>query len=321
MTDIIAYDALIVVTPADFVRVKVNYDRLFDLLPVRKIIFIGSDEVCHMAVELPYGDKVSWINENDIVNFDEVHSLLEKRLEPVLNGEKLPRRVTGWYYQQFLKMQYAYICPDEYYMVWDGDTVPCKKFSMFSAEAKPYLDLKHEEHEEYFVTLSKILPGMGKVIGPSFISEHMLMNKAIMTDMLKDIESNPNIDGDKYWEKILNAIPTEKLQSNSFSEFETYGTYVALRHQNAYKLRDWHSFRYGSEFFVPETMKDSDFEWLGRDFFAISFEKNQSVRPDHANLFDNPEYQSKLSARQMLQVVQEVMSEGYEEKWDKIGGN
>ena len=48
----------------------------------------------------------------------------------------------------------------------------------------------------------------------------------------------------------------------------------------------------------------------------ISFEKNQSVRADHENLFNNPAYQSKLTARQMLQIAQEEFTEGYKEEWN-----
>ena len=52
-------------------------------------------------------------------------------------------------------------------------------------------------------------------------------------------------------------------------------------------------------------------------YLYFSFEKNQSVREDHKNLFDNPEYQEKLSARQMLEAVQPEFNGGYVEVWDK----
>ena len=311
------YDALIMVTPNDFKRVEMNYDRLVRFLPVRKIIFVGSAAVGEMVKDLPYGERVGFINENDILSFDDVHAIMERNLRDELNGSKLPRNITGWYYQQFLKMQYAYLCKDEYYMVWDGDTVPCGEFSMFKEDTEiPYLDLKHEEHEDYFVTLEKILPGMHKIIGPSFISEHMLMRCDIMKKLIETIERNGNILGERFYEKILNAIEPSKLTSNSFSEFETYGTFTALTEPNTYMLRDWHSFRYGAEFFRPTEMDDGDYAWLKKDFFAISFEKNQSVREDHDNLFNNKDYQKLLSARKMLEVVQEAMNDGYREEWN-----
>ena len=49
---------------------------------------------------------------------------------------------------------------------------------------------------------------------------------------------------------------------------------------------------------------------------AISFEKWSEVREDHSNLFDNPEYQKKLSARKMLEIAQEEFTDGYKEVWD-----
>lgn len=118
--------------------------------------------------------------------FDVVHKAMGERMESLLAGRQLPRNITGWYYQQFLKMQYARMCKDKYYMVWDGDTIPCRRFSMFSEDGKPYLDLKHEYHGEYFNTLAKLIPDLHKCIGKSFISEHMLMRCDLMCEKLGD---------------------------------------------------------------------------------------------------------------------------------------
>lgn len=60
---------------------------------------------------------------------------------------------------------------------------------------------------------------------------------------------------------------------------------------------------------------ERDYEWMGRDFYAISFEKLHTVREDHENLFNNPRYQDKLTTRQMVEIVQEE-AEGYNEVWD-----
>ena len=42
----------------------------------------------------------------------------------------------------------------------------------------------------------------------------------------------------------------------------------------------------------------------------------RSVREDLENLFNNPRYQDKLTARQMVEIMQEE-SEGYNEVWDE----
>lgn len=312
------YDALIMAVPSDYLRLEHLYGKLLDTMPVRRICFVGNEEVGRLVSESGYGDRLGFINENEILSFDEVHNVMKDALSVRLNGQELPRGVTGWYYQQFLKMKYSSICKDDYYLVWDGDTVPCAPFSMFrEGTSIPYFDLKTEYHEEYFVTLSKLLPGMGKVIKKSFISEHMLMRKEIMQELISEIERNESLKGTKFYEKIIYSIPPEKLTSNSFSEFETYGTYTALKHMDAYRLRDWHSFRYGGDFFDSKKIGDEDFKWLSVDFNAISFEKGHEVRDDHKNLFDNKEYQEKLTARQMLEIAQEEFKgDSFIESWD-----
>lgn len=241
---------------------------------------MGNGEVGQLVAESGLGEQAGYLPEDDILPFDAVHKVMQK--------------------------------------AFDREDMPCKPFPMFSQESGlPYLDLKHEYHEEYFRTLEKLLPGMHKCIEQSFISEHMLINREIMGNLIRDIEANGQIPGETFYEKIIHAIPPERLVSNSFSEFETYGTYVAFRRPMAYKLRSWNSFRYAGQFLDPSTIGDEDYEWLGKSFDALSFEKGHTVRSDHQNLFDNKEYQSKLSARQMLEIAQEEFKDSYIEVWNK----
>lgn len=311
------FDALIVVTPADCERLLLLYYRLIDNFDYGNLCFIGSRGVAGLVENSQVTDRSDWIDENDILPFAEVHACMSDRLHSIIGDNPLPRGITGWYYQQFLKMQYAFICKDEYYMVWDGDTLPCRKINMFSLETgQPYLDLKHEYHPEYFETMGKILPGFGKVIERSFISEHMLFRADIMRSLITEIEKNENIPGTKFWEKIINAIEPEKIYDSAFSEFETYGTFVALRYSSVYKLREWHSFRLGGTFFDIKTICDRDFEWLGRDFDAISFEKGHTLLEESKGFFDNPEVQQKISAKKLLQAAQMEYKDGYKEIWE-----
>jgi hypothetical protein len=313
----IHFDTLVVITPQDVTRLLKLYPRLVDNISYGKICFVGAKEVGEIVCsDENIGGSVSFVEENSLILLSAVHECIRRKMEGILAGRELPRGITGWYYQQFLKMQYAQVCKDEYYMVWDGDTIPCKKINMFQEESgKPYLDMKHEYHAEYFETLGKIMPGFRKVIERSFISEHMLIKVEIMKNLIAEIESNESIDGTAFWEKIINAIPAEKIQDSSFSEFETYGTYTAIRFQDVYKLREWHSFRQGGTFFSIDTISDRDFNWLSKDFDAISFEKGHTVREDNANLFDNPYYQEKLTPKQMLQAAQMEYKDGYKEVW------
>mgnify|MGYP001038217492 FL=1 len=312
------YDALIMVTPKDYLRLKNNYHRLVENLPVSRVLFVGNTEVGRLVENSGLGSRAEFISEDRILPFEAVHDVMKEVLDSILEGQELPRGITGWYYQQFLKMQYTYLCEDPYYMIWDGDTISCRSFSMFHEESGiPYFDLKREYHQEYFITLAKLIPGLEKSIEKSFVSEHMLMRCDIMKSLIEEIEHNQEIPGKSFWEKILRVIGPERIQKSSFSEFETYGTYVCARFPEAYRIRNWYSFRQGGMFFDPDTITEQDYEWLGRDFYAISFEKGHSVREDHKNLFDNPQFQEKLSARTMLEAAQQEFTEGYLEVWDE----
>ncbi len=321
------YNAIVLTTPTDFERLQDNYVRMVRNLAPRKIVFIGSRKVWELIQQSGIKEQVGFYDEDELIPFADVHQIMKE----LLQTDELPRGVTGWYYQQFLKMQYAFVCKEDYYLIWDGDTVPCKPFSMFREDGLPYLDLKQEYHEEYFHTIENLFPGMHKCIAKSFISEHMLIRCDIMkhligdimsfstkdtADVVKDTDKNNIQTLGAFYEKILRAIRPGQIMNTAFSEFETYGTYVTFRYSDAYCLRNWHSFRLGGEFFHPERMTDEDYAWLGKDFDAISFEKGHTVREDHEEIFTSPRYREKLSARQILELAQQEFQEGYKEIWD-----
>ncbi|MBO6298429.1 MAG: hypothetical protein J6N53_06235 [Lachnospiraceae bacterium] len=318
------FDAIVVVTGNDFMRMKSHHRRMVELLPARRLIFCGNAEVEDFFYkEKEEGifdgieDKVDVLSEDDVLAIADVKQLWDELKNAYLGKERNIGTSVGWYYQQFLKYAYAYICKDDYYLAWDGDTVPCKKISLFSEQGIPYFDYKRENHEEYFITMERLLH-LKKVISPSFISEHMLFRCDLVKELIGAIERNDSIEGDCWWKKILYSIRKEKLFDNSFSEFETYGTYNAIHHPMAYRLREWHSFRYAGFFFDINDVQEKDWSWLSRDFMAVSFERNHGLRPDTKNLFNNPRYQEKLSARQMLELMQKEFfdEDDLREIWD-----
>ena len=143
-------DTLVVITPKDFQRLIPLYPRLMDNIKFGNVFFVGAEGI-EEIINNSAGKlaKAGYVDENSLIPFDEVHLVMQKKLKNILAGRELPRGITGWYYQQFLKMQYSVSCPNEYYMVWDGDTIPCREVNMFHEESgKPYFDLKHEHHPE-----------------------------------------------------------------------------------------------------------------------------------------------------------------------------
>ncbi len=281
----------------DYHETRRHLYLLFDLLSIDKLIFIGPCELKEPVTEdakiHDVSDRVEFINEQEILSFDEVKQAYYKRLAGIEAEFGKPERIsrTGWYYQQFLKMEYHKICKDEYYLSWDADTIPLKHIDMFSSFGIPYFDIKPECIHPYFDTINNLL-GFGKVIGPSFISEHMLFDKSLMSELYDDILSSP-LDGDNFYEKIFSAI---KHPFQGFSEFETYGSWIARKHPSKYRLRNWKSLRNASFFIKRSDLTEDDLKWLATGFDAASFERYQETDVELAGLFRDPHYRQKLSA-------------------------
>ena len=195
------------------------------------------------------------------------------RIRELYSLRALQPRRAGWYVQQFIKMQFAKFVKDDYYLIWDSDTIPLKPVELFDEHFRPFFDMKTEYHESYFDTLSKILPGIHKVTESSFISEHMLIKKEYMCELIDEIEANKNLEGTNFQERIINAIAAENLPRTGFSEFETYGSYVTIRHPDVYIMRKWRSIRQGMCFYKDSSQIDeSNRKWLAQEYDAISME-------------------------------------------------
>ena len=92
---------------------------------------MGNQEVAALVKNAGLGEKVGFLDENEILPFDAVHEVVKEALAGILNGQELPRGITGWYYQQFLKMQYSRNCEDAYYLVRMGIPYPAVPFPCF----------------------------------------------------------------------------------------------------------------------------------------------------------------------------------------------
>ena len=131
-----SFKTLIVILPKDCQRLLKLYPRIIENIRYGQVCFVSGNGIKGIIDSAPQlKNKVGFIDENSLISFDDVHACMTKRMEVLLNGQELPRGVTGWYFQQFLKIQYALLCEDEYYMVWDGDTIPCKEVVMFQPES------------------------------------------------------------------------------------------------------------------------------------------------------------------------------------------
>lgn len=262
------YNVIIPIASGDFETVRCFLPRLSEYLPAKKIILIGNKEV-REKIENVSNSMIGFLAESELIEIDSVRDIIAERTK---ENEKAVKRA-GWYLQQFLKMKYSLICEDEYYLVWDSDTLPLDKLEIFE-EGCPVFHLKTEYWPAYFRTISTILPEFEKSIGESFIAEHMLINCKIMRELLTEIESNEKILGNTFYEKILNGIEICDIAGSGFSEFETYGTYCLKKYPGTYLLRNWKSLREGTLYFDYQKFGNSERKWLTGEYDAISFEKN-----------------------------------------------
>ncbi len=292
------YNILVHLSEEDFNYVRSQYIRLGKTLFCDKFYFIGNREI---ECKLEKSANAYFIDEDKILSFDRVCKFLSKRLYTYNRCDIA--LLAKAYYKLFVKFSYASLCEDEYYVVWDINNIPCGSFSLFSENGIPYIDVQNNNSEQYFKTIKKLIPGIGKVIAASFITGHMTFQKDIVKEIISKIEVNNGLGGDTYWEKILNSMDDDELLKMSFNESELYGSYCALFYPGKYQLRECNDFRYGSDFFDIDEINERDLKWLSKDYATITFRNNEGLKKEYKNIFNNPKYQEKLTPKQMLETV------------------
>ena len=198
---------------------------------------------------------------------------------------KAVRRVRfGWYYQQFLKMEFARSrYAKDYYLIWDSDTIPLNRLSFFTSN-KMIFTPKTEYHEPYFRTMQALI-GYGKATDYSFIAEHMLVSVPIMKELIRKMETS-GIPGDSWFEKVINAAPAD--EKNGFSEFETYGTYCHYNYPDYFILKELRTFREAGNVYSRSISKRK-LRKLSRKYDTISLESWSTPRKSIRKLCNDME--------------------------------
>ncbi|WP_462374527.1 DUF6492 family protein [Segatella buccae] len=260
-------DIIIPIAMNDLDSLRMSLPFIKKYLPWKRIIIIAKKEMQNYLSEL--SDSIKFYDEDKLLNgltFDNVKSI-------IFNIYPKAVRRTGWYFQQFLKLAYAYSCNDEYYLTWDSDTLPLKEITFWDNEGKPFLDYVPMPYgdNDYFKLLTKLPPTFAHQNEKlSFITEHMLFHSATVKNMINEIENSIALDGDTFYKKTIRSIDKDKLNLSGFSEFETYAAYVQNT-SDRYVLRLWKNLRNG-KFYIGRNPSSKQLKWVSESFDVASIE-------------------------------------------------
>lgn len=256
----IDYDIVICVGWNDITIVKktVKYVRK-NLLGKKIFLIVNSFYFKYFSSSFLNESGVELIDEDQLipgVSYKQNRSFIDE------NRHGFP---PGWYFQQFLKMGFAQSkYAREYYLIWDADTLPLSKLE-FEKNGRLLFTQKKEYHEEYFITMEKLL-GLKKMKDYSFIAEHML----IKTNIMREIISKISGESSELWPFTL-LLKVRPEAKSGFSEFETYGTYVSQNYPDLYESRTLNTWR-NAGYVFGRNISDKDIEALSVDLDIISLE-------------------------------------------------
>jgi len=202
----------------------------------------------------------------DNVHFDSIKDYLKLNIGT--------EQRAGWYYQQFLKMQAFKIIENQYYLIWDADTIPLQKIIFFNKNNQILIQTGSEHHLPYFETIHNIL-GINKQVPYSFISEHMMVDRKQMEKFIIDIQT---LSSNQNWPLfILTKINKSDLALSGFSEYESFGNYLIQQQASYFETRKEETllktYRFGSQLFgkIPS---DNDLQLLTKMGYSyVTFEE------------------------------------------------
>jgi hypothetical protein len=249
------FEAVLVVAGEDLNKLNIVCNNLLKNSTPSKISIITNDVEKAKAI-INNQLKIEIIDEKSILKpFN-----LDKLSDYDITG--FPKRYF-WYYQQFLKMAYSYYCENQYYLIWDADTVLTRNISFFEENIPIYTQGKEPLHPEYKNTFINLF-SKPYLSSHSFIAQHMIIDKDIMQEIIKKLGGI-----NSFQDTIINSL-CGKTQSQ-FSEYETYFNYIlALNKPHLILNRNW--FRYGAAL-VGFNPKDKDISKLSKYYDYVAFEK------------------------------------------------
>ena len=209
------------------------------------------------------------IDEEHVIDGTDIKTIKEKFIKRAGSDKRF-----GWYLQQFLKMSASEL-PElsDHYLIWDSDTVLLKEIKFFDNNGRTLIAPATEYHKPYFGLINKVL-GFDKQVEYSFISEHLMLKKKYMKSLINNLTINapPNTS---WIEFILNSIDVKDLLKSGFSEYETYGNFIALKFSDSFSCRKIKSTRNASMLYGKKPDRYTFFRLMRSGYTYATFESWQ----------------------------------------------
>ena len=161
--------------------------------------------------------QLDWIDEREILKTRKSY------YDPVDRNFEL----SGWLYQQMLKLSVDAIGAQEHKLVLDADNVFIKPQALIKND-KIYQPISRNYHGKYFEAYTRILDE-DPINHTSFISHFMIFKVSHLLHLRKKIES---ISGTTWVDAIYGSL--DLTQPSCFSEFELYSHYVQRHFSESY---------------------------------------------------------------------------------------
>ena len=219
------------------------------------------------AVQLYLLDENQLIAE---VSLQSIRDILKARVD--YDGR------AGWYFQQFLKMAICDLVElADHYLIWDSDTVALAPMTFFNDQDQILVQPSGENHQPYFDFTQRTL-GFKRQVKFSFVSEHMMVRKAYMIELIQEFMARAP-EGVHWVEYILGSVESQHLFGSGFSEYETYGNYVAQKYPGEYLWRQLKSTRFGAIDYGPDPQKYEVFHLMQLENKYVTFELGFPGKP------------------------------------------
>lgn len=194
-------------------------------------VIVPEGEVSHFECISPAQYEV--ISERDIL--PNLNTLLIEKYLP----EAYKYR-SGWYLQQLLKIAALKKLSSDsegLMLIWDADTVPLKKLNFFKDGRCIYF-MGSEHHPPYFNSLERLL-NLKKSVNFSFITQCFIFKAKWIKEFITELET---LHGMIWHQAILEK--SDLTHPSGFSEYETLGNWLMVRHKSeiAFNTSKWERF-------------------------------------------------------------------------------